>query len=161
MLLRVLPQTIFIHSPGHTPGEDGVFMRAWLALFAAIAFEVIGTLTLKLSAPNHQATGLLITYAFLALSYALLSLAFRRIPVAVAFAVWEAAGLALVTLAGLFLLGETLSPTRLLSLIGLGLGAWLLHGGTAPANVKAARTVILRKTTSDPFKLRPLTQVRA
>lgn len=108
-------------------------MRAWLALFSAIAFEVTGTLTLKLSALGHYSYGILITYLFLALSYALLSVAFRRIPVAVAFAVWEAAGLALVTVAGVVLLGEHLSPVRLLALLGLGVGAWLLHGGTVPA----------------------------
>jgi spermidine export protein MdtJ len=109
-------------------------MRAWLALFSAIAFEVTGTLTLKLSALSHHTAGLFITYLFLALSYALLSVAFRRIPVAVAFAVWEAAGLALVTVAGVVLLGEQISPIRLLSLLGLGLGAWLLHGGTVPVS---------------------------
>ena len=118
-------------------------MRAWLALFCAIAFEVTGTLTLKLSALNHHAAGFLITSVFLALSYALLALAFRRIPVAVAFAVWEAAGLLLVTLAGALLLNETLSPLRLLALLGLAVGAWLLHGGTVPA----AHKVILKKPT--------------
>ena len=130
-------------------------MRAWLALFSAIAFEVIGTLTLKLSAQNHHSAGLLVTYLFLAVSYALLSLAFRRIPVAVAFAVWEAAGLALVTVAGVLLLGETLSPVRLLALLGLGLGAWLLHGGTVPA----ARKVSLRKTA--PARRLPVTLLGA
>ena len=124
-------------------------MRAWLALFSAIAFEVIGTLTLKLSALNHHAAGFLFTSVFLTLSYALLALAFKRIPVAVAFAVWEAAGLVLITLAGVTLLGETLSPLRLLALLGLGLGAWLLHGGTVPAAQKA----ILKKTA-------PVQQVR-
>ncbi len=119
-------------------------MRAWLALFSAIAFEVIGTLTLKLSALNHHAAGFLITSVFLALSYALLALAFRRIPVAVAFAVWEAAGLVLITLAGVTLLGETLSPLRLLALLGLGLGAWLLHGGTVA--VQSAQKVVPKKT---------------
>jgi spermidine export protein MdtJ len=121
-------------------------MRAWLALFSAIAFEVTGTLTLKLSALNHHAAGLVITYTFLAVSYALLSLAFKRIPVAVAFAVWEAAGLALVTLAGVLLLGESLSPVRLLALLGLCLGAWLLHGGTAPA--RTASRISLHKSAS-------------
>lgn len=116
-------------------------MRAWLALFCAIAFEVTGTLALKLSALNHHAAGFLITSVFLTLSYALLALAFRRIPVA--FAVWEAAGLVLVTVAGTLLLGETLSPSRLLALLGLVMGAWLLHGGTVP--VAAARKVVLKK----------------
>ncbi len=62
---------------------------------------------------------------------------------AVAFAVWEAAGLALVTLASVLLLDETLSPLRLLALLGLALGAWLLHGGTVP--VAAAHKVVLKK----------------
>jgi spermidine export protein MdtJ len=130
-------------------------MRAWLALFLAVAFEVTGTLTLKLSALNHHSAGLLVTYAFLAVSYALLSLAFRRIPVAVAFAVWEAAGLALVTVAGVLLLGETLSSVRLLALLGLGLGAWLLHGGTVPA----APRVSLRKAA--PARRLPVTPLGA
>ena len=94
-------------------------MRAWLALFCAIVFEVIGTLTLKLSALNHHAAGFLITSVFLTLSYALLALSFKRIPVAVASAVWEAVGLLLVTVAGTLLLNETLSPLRLLALLGL------------------------------------------
>ena len=116
-------------------------MRAWLALFCAVAFEVIGTLTLKLSALNHHGAGFLVTSVFLILSYALLALAFKRIPVAVAFAVWEAAGLLLITLAGVTLLNETLSPLRLLALLGLVLGVWLLHGGT----VAAAQKVVLKK----------------
>ena len=118
-------------------------MRAWLALFCAIAFEVIGTLTLKLSALNHHAAGFLITSVFLTLSYALLALAFKCIPVAVAFAVWEAAGLLLVTVAGALLLNETLSPLRLLALLGLALSAWLLHGGTVA--VQSAQKVVLKK----------------
>ena len=123
-------------------------MRAWLALFSAIAFEVTGTLTLKLSALGHYSYGILITYLFLALSYALLSVAFRHIPVAVAFAVWEAAGLALVTVAGVVLLGEHLSPVRLLALLGLGVGAWLLHGGTVPVPAAPVRKVRLSKSAN-------------
>lgn len=128
-------------------------MRAWLALFSAIAFEVTGTLTLKLSALGHHRYGLLITYVFLAASYALLSVAFRRIPVAVAFAVWEAAGLALVTLAGLVLLGEHLSPLRLLALVGLGLGAWLLHGGTVPATAVTPRRETPQESPTPPLQV--------
>lgn len=133
-------------------------MRAWLALFSAIAFEVTGTLTLKLSALNHHAAGLLLTYLFLAASYGLLSLAFKRIPVAVAFAVWEAAGLALVTVAGVLLLGESLSPLRLLALAGLCLGAWLLHGGTASTGTAPTVTVpapTVHQPAARPRRLRP------
>ena len=65
---------------------------------------------------------------------------------AVAFAVWEAAGLLLVTVAGALLLNETLSPLRLLALLGLAQGAWLLHDGTMP--VQAVQKVVLKKPAS-------------
>lgn len=108
-------------------------MRSWIALFTAITFEVTGTLSLKLFSMNTSITPgleLLITYAFLAASYVLLSKAFRQIPVAVAFAVWEAVGLVLISGLGVVLLGEHLTPTHLLALVGLLLGATLLHRGT-------------------------------
>ena len=114
-------------------------MRAWLALFSAIACEVSGTLALKLFGVHTPWLAVLITGIAVVCSYILLSLAFRRIPVAVAFAVWEALGLALITLLGVALLGEHLAPAQLLALGGLLLGARLLHLGThAGANGRAA-----------------------
>lgn len=77
-------------------------MRAWTALFAAIALEVTGTLSLKLFAFDQGQLPL--TFLLLAGSYWLLAQAFRQIPVAVAFAVWEATGLLLITLLGAALL---------------------------------------------------------
>lgn len=114
-------------------------MRAWTALLSAVGLEVFGTLSLKYTALGGLTLlglplGVLLTALCVGASYVLLSLAFRRIPVAVAFAVWEAAGLALVTLLGAVLLGEHLTLPGTLALGGLGLGAWLLHRGTrAPA----------------------------
>ncbi|ULH15146.1 SMR family transporter [Deinococcus sp. KNUC1210] len=105
-------------------------MRAWLALFSAIACEVTGTLALKLFGVHTPWLAAAVTGGTVVLSYLLLSLAFRRIPVAVAFAVWEALGLALVTLLGATLLGEHLRAPQVLALLGLLLGARLLHLGT-------------------------------
>ena len=110
-------------------------MRAWLALFSAIACEVTGTLALKLFGVHTPWLAVAVTGTAVILSYLLLSLAFRRIPVAVAFAVWEALGLALMTLLGVWFLGEHLGPAQVLALAGLLLGARLLHVGThAPQN---------------------------
>ena len=105
-------------------------MRAWIALLSAIACEVTGTLALKLFSVEAPWLAAAVTGSAIVLSYVLLSLAFRGIPVAVAFAVWEAVGLALITLLGATLLGDHLSLTQLLALGGLLLGARLLHGGT-------------------------------
>ncbi|PNY80142.1 DMT family transporter [Deinococcus koreensis] len=105
-------------------------MRAWIALIAAVALEVFGTMTLKLASLGEFPLGAALTGLCIAGSYVLLAQAFKRIPVAVAFAVWEAAGLALVTLLGALLLGEALTPLRSVALLGLVAGAWLLHRGT-------------------------------
>lgn len=115
-------------------------MRAWTALLCAIALEVTGTLSLKVFTSGAAGPGLelILTYALLAASYVLLSRAFRQIPVAVAFAVWEAAGLILITGLGALILGEHLTPTQLGALIALSLGAALLHHGTQYADRPAS-----------------------
>lgn len=114
-------------------------MRGYLALLSAVGLEVFGTLTLKFASLGQLPLGWLLTAACVAGSYVLLSLSFRRIPVAVAFAVWEAAGLALVTVLGFFLLGEVLTPVKVMALLGLGLGTYLLHRGTHAAGQQTMR----------------------
>lgn len=109
-------------------------MRAWLALFSAIVCEVAGTLALKLFGIHSPLLALCITGAAVVASYVLLSLSFRQIPVAVAFAVWEALGLVLITVLGVALLGEHLSVTQWAALGGLLLGARLLHLGSHSKN---------------------------
>ncbi|WP_135228899.1 DMT family transporter [Deinococcus fonticola] len=105
-------------------------MRGYFALLFAVGLEVFGTLSLKFASLGQLPLGWLLTALCIAGSYVLLSVSFRRIPVAVAFAVWEAAGLALVTLLGFVLLHEALTPLKVAALLGLGAGAFLLHRGT-------------------------------
>ncbi|WP_293909956.1 SMR family transporter [Deinococcus sp.] len=105
-------------------------MRAWLALFSAIACEVTGTLALKFFGVSAPWLAALLSGVGIVLSYLLLSLAFRKIPVAVAYGVWEALGLASISVLGVLVLNETLSLTQWLALGGLLIGARLLHGGT-------------------------------
>lgn len=105
-------------------------MRGYVALLSAVGLEVFGTLSLKFASLGQLPLGWLLTALCIAGSYVLLSISFRRIPVAVAFAVWEAAGLALVSVLGFVLLGEVLTPVKAAALLGLGVGAYLLHKGT-------------------------------
>lgn len=105
-------------------------MRPWTALFLAITCEITGTLSLQLLAPATPGLAALITGSAIALSYLLLSLAFRRIPIAVAFAVWEAAGLTMITVLSIWLFGQHLTLPQWLALGGVVLGARLVHSGT-------------------------------
>lgn len=120
------------------PTEGDPPMRAWLYLLTAIALEVSGTLSLK-HLHDQPLTRALLTYAQLTGAFYLLSRAFRRIPVAVAFATWEALGLLSLTVLGAILLGEHLPRTHLLALGGLLLGSALLgHGTHHPATRQPA-----------------------
>ncbi len=111
-------------------------MRAWLALFSAIVCEVAGTLALKVFGVSAPLLAALLTGGTVVASYLLLSRAFRGIPVAVAFAVWEALGLVLVTVLGVWLLHERVEAPQALALVGLLLGARLLHRGTRARPVR-------------------------
>lgn len=104
--------------------------RQWFYLAAAIAAEVTGTVSIKVlaAAGTPKPVALLFLYAMIALSYVLLSLSIRRVPLALAFAFWEGAGIVLITLFGV-MLGEEVSPARLAAIALMILGITLLKLG--------------------------------
>ncbi len=106
----------------------------WGALALAIVLEVLGTTVMKVSHgwgfPHAAALGLGVMWLCVALSYYCLSLATTVLPVGVAFACWEAAGLALITLSSVFVVGEMLTLRRFLGLCCVLGGALLVHLGT-------------------------------
>jgi multidrug transporter EmrE-like cation transporter len=102
----------------------------WLILLAAIAVEIAATTALKsvVSAPW------LITLApliLIGLSFALLSVALRVIPLAVAYAVWEGLGIVGIAATGHLMFGEHLTPGRILALAAIVAGIVLLERGVA------------------------------
>lgn len=100
----------------------------WLVLLAAIAVEIVATAALK----SVVAEPWLITalpLVLIGLSFALLSVALRVIPMAVAYAVWEGLGIVGIAAAGHLLFGEHLTPERLLALAVIIAGIVLLERG--------------------------------
>ena len=95
----------------------------WLCLLAAIVFEVAGTTVMKLS------FGWSFAHAALA-GLVLMWIAITGLPVGVAFAFWEALGLALITLSSIYILDEPFSLQRLAGLLCALSGALLVHHGT-------------------------------
>ena len=96
---------------------------------------VFGYLALKQLGLTTPVFAVAVTGGAVVVSYLLLSLAFRRIPVAVAFAVWEAVGLILVTGLSTWLFGDHLTPSQWSALAGMAVGARLLQGGTRVGGV--------------------------
>ncbi len=91
---------------------------AWIFMLLAIVTEVTGVSIIKMA----DEFGALISYAgmlsMITLSYYCLSLAAKKIPIGIAYSIWEGVGLVLVTLVAVFFFREQLSTQQLL---GIGL----------------------------------------
>ena len=102
----------------------------WLFLIISIVLEVSGTSIMKASQAGFPVLGLMIMYVLFGLSYLSLSKAVTRIPVGVAYSFWEGAGLVLITLVSFLFFHEPLGPKRIIAIVMLLLGSYLVHRGT-------------------------------
>lgn len=91
---------------------------SWLFMVGAILFEVIGTISLKLSQGFSQYLYVGITIAGYVTSFALLGMALKGLPVSVVYAIWSGAGTALVAMIGMVVMGEEANLMKVAS-IGL------------------------------------------
>lgn len=108
----------------------------WLVLLAAIAVEIIATAALKSVVSSSWLVGFL-PLLLIGVSFALVSIALRVIPMAVAYAVWEGLGIVGIAAIGHVLFGEHLTPGRLLALGAILAGTLLIEAGVGDG--KASR----------------------
>lgn len=104
--------------------------QSWIFLLGSILCEVTGTSIMKFSQEQWPVTGMLFMFGLIGISYFLLAKAVVRLPIGVAYSLWEGLGLLLIFLVSVFVLGESIGALRLL---GLGLiigGITLVHQGT-------------------------------
>lgn len=106
-------------------------MKYWLFLAAAIALEVAGTTSMKLSQGFSRLLPSVLLFVLYAASFAALTLALKKIEVSVAYAVWAGVGTALIATIGMVYFRESVTPLKLvsLSLIVLGVVGLNLGGG--------------------------------
>ena len=99
----------------------------YVALIAAIVAETIGTSALQAS---HQFTRLapsVVVVVAYALSFYLLAIVLKVMPVGVVYAIWSGLGIVLIAIAGFVIFGQKLD---LAAVLGLGLiiaGVVVLH----------------------------------
>lgn len=122
-------------------------MRSWIYLFTAIGFEVIGTTSMKFTHTLFPVAGLLVMYLMIGLSYYFLSLAVKRVPVGVAYALWEGIGIVLITLVSAIWLGEHLGVEKALGLAVMIAGILLVKSGTRTAKQDERRDEKLEVAT--------------
>ncbi len=104
----------------------------WFILLAAIAVEILATAALKSFVAAPLAVALL-PLVLIGISFALLSVALRAIPMAVAYAVWEGLGIVGIAAIGHLLFDEELSVMRIVALASIIAGILLLERGVASA----------------------------
>lgn len=98
-------------------------MYHWTLLILAGLFEIGWAIGLRYSDGWSRLVPSLLTLAAMAVSFGLLSLALRGLPLGTAYAVWTGIGAVGTAIVGMMLLGEGVSLLRLASigLIVLGL----------------------------------------
>ena len=106
-------------------------MPAFLLLGFAIVSEVIATLALRASDGFSRPLPVAAVIVGYGLSFWLLALALKHIPVSLTYAIWSGVGTALIAVGGVLAFGETMNAMKLASLavIVLGVAGLSVAGG--------------------------------
>jgi quaternary ammonium compound-resistance protein SugE len=88
---------------------------AWIILLFAGLFEICFAVGLKYTEGFSRPLPSVLTVAAILLSLGLLSLAMKELPLGTAYAIWTGIGAVGTVIAGIWLFGESMALTRLLS----------------------------------------------
>lgn len=102
-------------------------MKQWVFLFLAIVSEVIATSALKSTQEFTRLLPSLIVAAGYVSAFYFLSLTLRTIPVGIAYAIWSGVGVALITLAGWLIYGQTLDMPAFIGIALIVAGVIVLN----------------------------------
>jgi small multidrug resistance pump len=104
-------------------------MQSWLFLCGAIALEVVGTTSLKVSNGFSRLVPSILVFVCYFAAFTMLGFALRRIDVSVAYAIWAGVGTALVAVIGVVVFKEAMTLLKIVSIglivagvVGLNLG---------------------------------------
>ena len=95
---------------------------SWLYLILAIIFETVGTTALKLSNGFSVLVPSIGTVFSYVLSFLFLSYALKTIDISVAYAIWGAFGILLISTIGVIFFNEQLSIIKVVSILFIVLG---------------------------------------
>jgi len=105
-------------------------MLHWYCLAGAIVLEIAGTMSMKLSQGFTRTLPSVLLFVFYGVSFALMTVAVKKIDVSVSYAIWSGVGTATIALIGVFWFREVLTWIQVASIvlivagvIGLRVGA--------------------------------------
>ncbi|GAB4021194.1 quaternary ammonium compound efflux SMR transporter SugE [Spirosoma koreense] len=99
---------------------------SWIYLVLAGLLEVVWSYAMKQSESFTRLIPSLITVVAMIASLGLLALAMRTLPLGTAYTIWTGIGAIGAFLVGIFVLGESVSPTRLLAALLIVAGLLLM-----------------------------------
>jgi len=94
----------------------------WLYLVLAILFEILATTLLKMSDGFSKILPSIGTCVGYILCFAFLSIAFKKIDMSVAYAIWSAAGITVLSAIGILIFKESISVMKIASIIFIIVG---------------------------------------
>ena len=102
-------------------------MKTFVILFFAILSEVIATSSLKYSEGFTTPIPSVIVVMGYGLSFYLLSIALKTMPIGIAYAIWSGVGLVLTVIAGIILWRETLDWAKVTGIVFILVGIVLIN----------------------------------
>lgn len=106
-------------------------MLYWLSLAGAIAFEIAGTVSMKLSHGFARPLPSVLLFVFYALSFVLMTIAVKRIDMSVSYAIWSGVGTATIAVIGVVWFRESLTWIQVASIVAIIAGVIGLRAGAA------------------------------
>ena len=103
---------------------------AWVYLFFAGIFEVVWSVAMKESHGFSRLVPSIITIVFMLLSFALLSIAMKTLPLGTSYTVWVGIGAIGAFILGVTMFGESLNPLRVIAALLMFAGVVLLKFAT-------------------------------
>lgn len=91
---------------------------SWIYLILAILLEVAGTTNMKLSKGFARTLPSILIFVFYGLSFAMLTLALRKLDISIAYAIWAGLGTAFIVFIGIIWFNE---PTTIVKIGSIGL----------------------------------------
>ena len=101
-------------------------MNPWLNLCLSIALEVCGTVCLKLSDGMSRPLPILGVVLFYLSAFALMSSSLKSLEIGTVYAIWAAAGTALIAIIGIVFFGESIASGKIVGLAFVIAGVVLL-----------------------------------
>lgn len=99
----------------------------WFFLALAIGFEIAGTISLKLSEGMSRLIYVAALPGFYGLSFVMMGLAMKTVPLSTAYAIWSAVGIAVLSVVGFYWFNETFSALKIAALAMIVAGVAALY----------------------------------